>query len=136
MQEQVISDGVLSNVNGSASQKAALAALRQMVLEVGHGLNEVNQVSESLKWGQPSFEATNPKTGSPIRMDALKNSETGYALYFICTTTLVRQFREQYGDQLEFEGNRAIIFDAEKELPKEAVKHCIAMALTYRKNNN
>lgn len=109
-----------------------MAALRQTVMEVGEGLKEVTQISESLKWGQPSFEAIAPKTGSPVRMAPLKNSETGYALYFICTTTLVQQFREQYGDHLTFEGNRAILFDVEEDFPIDAVKHCIAMALTYK----
>ncbi len=122
----------LYTINGSKAQKAALAELRQTVMEVGDGLKGVNQISESLKWGQPSFEATNPKTGSPVRMAPVKNSETGYALYFICTTTLVQQFREQYGGQLTFEGNRAILFEVEKDFPIDAVKHCIAMALTYR----
>jgi hypothetical protein len=77
MKEQANS---LDTINGSPAQKVALAELRQTVMEVGDGLKEVNQISESLKWGQPSFEATNPKTGSPVRMAPLKTAKRAMRL--------------------------------------------------------
>ena len=116
----------------SPRQAQALQALRRLVYTVAQELPEVNDISESLKWGQPSFEAVNPKTGSPVRIDVVRGSKTRYALYFICTTSLVEEFRERYGNQLDCEGNRAILFDIGEAFPTQAVKHCIAMALTYK----
>jgi hypothetical protein len=52
-------------------------------------------------------------------------------MFFHCQTTLVGTFRERYGDLLSFEGNRAVLFSVGKKLPEKALKHCVAMALTY-----
>lgn len=113
---------------------SSLLNLRDLIEETAAESQAVKSVSGSLKWGQPSYEAVKPKTGSPIRIDAIKGTDTGYAMYFICTTTLVGEMRERYGDTLTFEGNRAMIFDTCKTLHRDAVKHCIAMALTYKLN--
>ena len=55
-------------------------------------------------------------------------------MYFHCLTTLVATFRELYPDELSFEGNRAIIFSEDEALPEDALRHCIALALTYHLN--
>ncbi len=55
-------------------------------------------------------------------------------MFFHCQTRLVDTFREIFRDDLAFEGNRAIILDAADELPEDALRHCIAMALTYHLN--
>ncbi|MGB7285912.1 MAG: DUF1801 domain-containing protein [Salaquimonas sp.] len=110
----------------------ALQNLRDLIVTVGQETPSVKNVAGSLKWGQPSYEAVSPKTGSPVRIDRVKNSETKYAMYFICTTTLVQDIRERYPDEFTFEKNRALIFDVTQALPTEPLKHCIAMALTYK----
>ena len=53
-----------------------------------------------------------------------------YAAYFHCQTNLVGTFRELY-PELRFEGNRAILLDAKEEPPEAALRHCVALALTY-----
>ena len=112
-----------------ASQRKALLHLRELVLKTAYEMTGAGEIEESLKWGQPTFSC---KTGSPIRVGVIKNSETEVAMYFICTTTLIQSFRERYPSSFHFEGNRALIFDVKDELPMEALKHCIAMALTYK----
>ena len=117
---------------GTSALHDAILNLRGLIHEVAEELPQVKEISESLKWNQPSFEAVNPRTGSPMRIYAVKGSETAYGLYFICTTTLVQQFPDRYGDQLVFEDNRAILFHVGGKFPREIIRHCIAMALTYR----
>ena len=117
---------------GTSDRHQAMLSMRSLIYEVAEELPQVRTIDQSLKWGQPSFEAVNPKTGSPIRIYAVKGSDTAYGLYFICTTTLVQQFRDRYGDELVFQENRAILLDTAKPFPREAIRHCIAMALTYR----
>ncbi len=56
-----------------------------------------------------------------------------YAICFHCKTRLIETFREHYGDMLQFESNRAIIFDMEASVPVDEVKHCISLALSYHK---
>jgi hypothetical protein len=87
---------------------------------------------ESLKWGQPSFSASDGK-GSTFRLDEVKNSGGKYALYFLCQTSLISTFRELYESQFEFEGNRAIIFHQGKVYNSEEIAHCMALAMNYRR---
>lgn len=106
-----------------------LLALRDLILSAATETDGVGQIEETLKWGQPSFLTSKPKSGSTIRMDAI--NENSYALYFICHTHLVESFKELYPDTFTYQGNRALVFETGQPLPVAELKHCIAMALTY-----
>ncbi|MEM7214976.1 MAG: DUF1801 domain-containing protein [Pseudomonadota bacterium] len=111
-----------------------LSDLRHLVLSVAEETEGVGEIEECLKWGQPSFVTKKPKSGSTIRIDAVKDEPDRVAMYFICTTNLVESFRELYPETFNFEGNRALIFKIDEVVPEEELKHCIAMALTYHLN--
>jgi len=81
--------------------------------------------------GAAELPTSETKSGSTIRIDAIKGDAARCAIYFICHTNLVERFRELYGDALRFEGNRGIVLDVREKLPVEELRHCIAMALTY-----
>lgn len=102
--------------------------LRQLVLETASEIEGVGIVEETLKWGEPSYVS---KGGSTIRMDWKDKYPHQYAMYFHCRTKLVDTFKEIYKNKLKFEGNRAIIFNEDDEVPIEELKHCIALSLTY-----
>jgi hypothetical protein len=108
-----------------------LLQMRQLIFEVAASTKRVGELEEALRWGQPSYLTTASKSGSTIRLDAIKEEAGHYALYFNCKTTLVDTFRAIYRDQFTYEGNRAIIFQVEDEIPMAALKHCISLALTY-----
>lgn len=110
--------------------RSDLLALRDLILEVAQETAGVGTIEETLKWGQPSFVTVRPKSGSTLRIDKVKDS-TDYAIYFICHTHLVARFRELYPNDFTFAGDRALIFKQGSALPVQALKHCIAMALTY-----
>ena len=105
-----------------------LMFLRQLVLDTASESEEVDALEETLKWGEPSYLT---KSGSTIRMGWKKSTSDQYALYFHCKTKLVDTFKELYGDKLKFEGNRAIVFHQNDEIPIEEVRHCIFLSLTY-----
>lgn len=104
---------------------AAAADLRHRKSTEGVGALE-----EALKWGQPSYLTTESKSGSTIRIDQVKADAGQYAVYFHCQTDLVETFRELY-PELRFDGNRAILLRADETLPDAALRHCVALALTY-----
>ncbi len=107
-----------------------LLTLRQLIMDVAFESEDIGELEEALKWGEPSYLT---KNGSTIRI-AWKKSEPGeYALYFNCKTKLVDTFKELYLDTFKFEGNRAIIFEVNQKIPTEQIKHCILLALTYHK---
>jgi len=111
-----------------------LKKLRALAYETAQNMKEPIEIEESVKWGQASFASHAPAISSPFRLAPIKNNENKVGLYFICTTTLVQDFRERYSDVFTFEGNRALLFDVDKPLPEDEIKHCMAMALTYKKN--
>lgn len=105
-----------------------MAALRELVLEVAAETEGVNALEETLKWGEPSYIA---KKGSTLRMDWKAKAPDQYALYFKCTSKLVPTFQEIFGDLFRYENTRAILFGLEEDIPREELKTCIRMALTY-----
>ena len=117
----------------AALQKRMLA-LRAMVFEVAASTAGVGELQETLKWGEPAYLTARSKSGSTIRMAPKKGSSTQYALYFNCQTTLVDSFRTLFPTEFSYEGNRSIVFDATTKVPAQALKFCIAMALTYHRN--
>ena len=60
----------------------------------------------------------------------MKTEAGQYAVYFHCQTDLVETFRELY-PELRYGGNRSILLDAADRLPEAALRHCVALALTY-----
>ena len=113
-------------------RQAMLRRLRQLVLDTAGRTEGVGDIAECLKWGQPSFVTENPKSGSTIRIDAVRDRPDAVAMYFICTSGLVERFREQYPDTFDYEGNRALVFGMGDDLPEAELSHCIAMALTSK----
>lgn len=102
--------------------------LRKLILDTALEIEEIDKLEETLKWGEPSYLT---KNGSTIRIAWKKSNPNQFAMYFNCNTILVETFREIYKDVFKFEGNRAIVFDENDEIPIEALKHCIELALTY-----
>lgn len=111
--------------------RSALQALRELILATAAETQGVGALVETLKWGEPAYMPKTPRVGTTVRINALKGSPDRVAVFFHCQTNLVASFREQYPDLLEFEGNRAIVLPVAKALPAKALKHCVAMALTY-----
>ncbi|HSZ73702.1 MAG TPA: DUF1801 domain-containing protein [Rhizomicrobium sp.] len=109
--------------------RTRLMQLRKLILATARKMDGVGELEETLRWGQPSF-ISKSKSGSTIRIDGVKNEPARYALYFICHTDLIARFRELY-PELEYGGSRSILLDTRKPIPEDALRHCVALALTY-----
>lgn len=112
------------------AERARLMGLREMILDVAKATPGVGALTETLKWGQPSYLTEETGAGSTVRIDRLKNAD-GSAVYFHCQSGLVGQFRELYPDKFTFEGERAILLDGKGRIPERELRHCIALALTH-----
>ena len=108
--------------------KTARAA--RLIFDTAAATAGVGAIQEALKWGQPSYLTAESKSGSTIRIDQVKAEAGQYAVYFHCQTDLVETFREIY-PELRYGGNRSILLDAGEKLPEKALRHCVALALTY-----
>jgi hypothetical protein len=111
--------------------KAKLLALRRLIFDTAKATKGVGALQETLKWGQPSYLTPQTKSGSTIRIDRMKSEANGYAVYFHCQTDLVDTFRELYPTQMRYGGNRSILLNAGEDVPEAALRHCVALALTY-----
>lgn len=111
--------------------RGRLLALRELIFEVHRETEGVGHLVETLKWGQPAYLTEKPKSGTTIRIDAIKGDDSAYGLYVHCQTRLITIFRELYPDSFTFEGKRAMIFSATEAIPEAELAHCIALALTY-----
>jgi hypothetical protein len=114
--------------------KTKLLALRRLIFDTAKATQGVGALEETLKWGQPSYLTPETKSGSTIRIDQVKPATGQLAVYFHCQTNLVETFRELY-PELSFGGNRSILLNATDKLPETALRHCVALALTYHLNN-
>lgn len=107
-----------------------LRQLRRLIIETARQTKGVDKLVETIKWGEPGYVT---RSGSTLRMDWKSKTPHQCCLYFICTTELVSTFRYIFGDELKFEGNRAIVLDLSEPIPSEPLKLCITLALTYHK---
>jgi hypothetical protein len=110
--------------------RAKLMALRELVFDTAKRTAGVGQLTETLKWGQPSYLTQETGSGTTVRIDRLKAGD-GYAVYFHCQSGLVGQFRELYPEAFKYEGKRAIVFDSGERVPSRELRHCLALALTH-----
>lgn len=104
--------------------------LKAFIHQVAAERPEIGALEESLKWDEQSFTPVKRNTGSSVRIQPRPDGTA--ALMFICHTNLVEEFRGLYPDALRYEGNRAIVLSGEQEPDREALSHCIALALTYK----
>ena len=116
-----------------AESRARLLQLRSLILDTAARLPDVGPIEEGLRWGEPSYLTSQSKSGTTIRIHWKSKRPDRCAMYVHCQTNLLDQYRLRHGDVLEFEGNRAVLFDVERPLPERALRDCIELALTYHR---
>jgi hypothetical protein len=107
-----------------------LQFLRELVIETAEETNDIDELEETLKWGEPSFVT---KNGSTLRMDWKEKTPDQYAMYFQCSSRLVETFRMVFDRKFQYEGNRAIVFQLNQKIPEPELKACVKATLTYHK---
>jgi len=109
--------------------RARLMALRSLIYATAAATG-IDALEESLKWGEPAYRA---KGGSTVRLGWKASAPDEVAMYFICTTGLVDTFRGLYPRSFRFAGNRALLLPLAGRIREKALRHCIALALTYHR---
>jgi hypothetical protein len=115
----------------SKAIQVGLRRLRTLIFDTAANTDGVGELEETLKWGQPSYLTASSGSGTTIRIDALKNEPGKYAMYVHCQTDLVAQFRNLYPHTFQYEGNRGLVFRTGQNVSEPALRHFIALALTY-----
>ena len=105
-------------------------ALRELLFDTARRTKGVGTLTETLKWGQPSYLTAETGSGTTVRIDRLKTGD-GYAVYFHCRSGLIGEFRALYPDRFRYQGERAIMLRLGDRVPTSELSHCIALALTH-----
>ena len=118
--------GAIGNYSDEARTK--FIELRALILTLAKE-NSLGQIEEALKWSQPAFLS---RFGSTIRVHWHVDNPTRMELLFNCKTVLVETFKELFGDELKFGGNRIVYVDVSAPIPPE-IETCLLMALNYHR---
>ncbi|MFP7570151.1 DUF1801 domain-containing protein [Marivita sp. S2033] len=111
----------------SPEHRRILETLRSLIHDVADATPGVGAVTESLKWGQPSYAVS---TGTPLRLGLTKDESA--ALFVHCQTRVIADARAVFSQDLCFEGNRAVLIPTDNPVPVEPLRQVICSALTYR----
>lgn len=111
--------------------KPKMDSLRKLIYEVAEATDGVGKLEETLKWGEPAYLPSETKSGTTVRIDWKSKSPDQIGMYVSCNTTLISTFRTIFGDDLNFEGKRAIVFPVAEPIPRKQLIICIRMALRY-----
>jgi len=107
--------------------------LRELILHVAASDDSIGELQETLKWGEPSFLTNASKSGTTIRIDWKPKKPKQYAIYLSCQTNLIDTYKTIF-PELNYEGNRAIIFTVDQVIPEQEIRACVSMALKYHLN--
>jgi hypothetical protein len=110
--------------------RASLLRLRDQIFEVAAETPRIGVIEEALRWREPAYLTSTRKSGSTIRLGIEKGADAP-ALFFNCKTTLVEEFRQQFGSTLRYSKNRAVLIGAATPAQDTALRLCIHAALTY-----
>jgi hypothetical protein len=111
------------------SVRNKLMEIRAVVLaQVGE--EHIDDIVETLKWGEPSYVA---KHGSTIRLGWSPKFPDHVSVFFNCNTVLIETFREIYQDTFQLVGKREIRLLLTDEVPMAALQSCLLMSLRYHK---
>lgn len=111
--------------------RKALLEVRTLILETAQQNPDIGPITETLKWGEPSYLTEATGSGSTIRLGCPKSAAFEPMMFFNCQTTLVEDFREMFSDALEFQGNRAVKLNIDCDENADILRTCILAALTY-----
>jgi hypothetical protein len=105
--------------------------LRSLVFEVAIETEGVGALNETLKWGSPSYLTAESGSGTTVRIDRVGWHKEKYGVFVHCQSGVIEQFKSAFGNEYDYDGKRGIILDSKNEIPEEAVRHFIWLALTY-----
>jgi len=108
-----------------------LDRMRDLIFEVAVETEGVGPIEETLKWGSPSYLTSDTQSGTTVRIDRIGWQKEKYGIFVHCQSGVLDQFRAAFGKEFDYDGNRGLILDSRKEIPEEAVRHFIWLALTY-----
>ncbi len=109
--------------------------VRELIYQIASEDSQIGKLEETLKWGQPAYLTSDSGSGTTIRIDWRKSQPEELVMFVNCRTSLVDTYRSIFPQVFRYEGSRALVIDKADRIDrgdkKEALMHCIRMALRY-----
>ena len=112
-----------------ADAQAAAKSVSEMIREEAEHA-DVGPLTETLKWGEPSFLTEATKAGTTLRLAWKPKKAKVLQVLVHCQTSLIDEWRGRFPD-LTFDGNRALLLPLDTSLPEAELRLCLRAALTY-----
>ena len=110
---------------------ARLLDIRALIFQIAKESDNIGDIEETLKWGEPSYLTQRPKSGTTIRLGWKDKHPDHVSLFVNCKTSMVEDWRHMFGQTVELIGNRELRMPLNASLPLAELKQCIFLALTY-----
>ena len=112
-----------------APVRKRLLQLRKIIVKTSRTL-DIGEVVETTKWGEHAYLPKKARVGTTLRIGAKRDDEQTYRLYVNCQTSLIETFKTLF-PELEYEGNRGVVFPVSQPPPVDVVSMIVEATLTY-----
>ena len=96
-----------------ADVATTLRAARLDILRAAAASDEVGQLDETLKWGEPAYLTCAPKTGTTLRLGLIGGQA---AVMVPCSTTIIDDARAIFGPLPELSGKRGLVLGGQRQV--------------------
>lgn len=96
--------------------------------------DRIGPLQECLKWGQPSWLTHKSKSGTTIRLGYDDATPNRAWIYVHCGTSLISDYKDRFGDQLQYKGKRAVALPLQDMPEGHLLDAALSMALLYHVN--
>ncbi len=108
---------------------ARFLELRALLYGLADQMPDTGGLTETLKWGEPSFAPVKARVGTPVRLAWKPARPNAISLFVNCQTPLVEHWRSQF-PALDYVGNRELVIPLDGDLPSD-IRTCMSQAMTY-----
>jgi hypothetical protein len=115
----------------STSAQIYALNLRELIYETSEKDVRIGPLTETLKWGEPSYLTDASHSGTTLRFDWKPKTPNRIGLFVNCRTSLIAKYRDLFEDALTLDGTRAIWLDLNAPLPRDILSMFISDTLTY-----
>ena len=115
-----------------AAVRKRLLDVRKLIYRTAEA-DGVGPLTETLKWGEPAYLTEASGSGTTVRLGVPRATKGQCAIFVNCRTTLIESFRNQFPEEFDYQGNRALLIDLSKPSPEKPLAMCVSMALNYHR---
>lgn len=105
--------------------------LRDLIYATAADDPAIGPLTETLKWGEPSFLTEVTRSGSTLRVAWKAKYPDEIGLFVICRTDMLADIRDLFPQDFRFEGTRAAFLPLETPINADAVAFLVRRALRY-----